>query len=215
MYTILVTDENELQITVEERIMQRSKLVDTLHFLVDPIYKELDMSDFTVLLEYILPISRELHTEALSLSPDLYKDHLEYRLPFDTALTKEHGNVEMQLTFVKVALDAQGNNTQYVRKTSPTSVTIVPISAWSDIVADKALGAIDAALLQLDGKIKALEEMAETYHNTKADSMKLDVETHELYLTANGQEIGDKIHLSDLGDLVAEASEDGLITVVL
>ena len=65
MYTILVNSDNSLQTTVRERIMQRSKLVDTLHFLVDPVYKEHDMSAFTVTMEYLLPVSREYHTENL------------------------------------------------------------------------------------------------------------------------------------------------------
>jgi len=44
MYTILLNNDNKLVTSVRERIMQRSKLVDNLHFLVDPAYKELDMS---------------------------------------------------------------------------------------------------------------------------------------------------------------------------
>ena len=40
MYTILLGEDNELVTSVQERIMQRSKLVDSLHFLVEPIYKE-------------------------------------------------------------------------------------------------------------------------------------------------------------------------------
>ena len=77
MYTILVNDDNSLQTTVRERIMQRSKLVDTLHFLVEPTYKEQDMSDFTVTMEYLLPVSREYRTENLVKSDALYKDMLE------------------------------------------------------------------------------------------------------------------------------------------
>ena len=38
MYTILATDDNELRVTVKERIMQRSKMVDSFHFLVKPMY---------------------------------------------------------------------------------------------------------------------------------------------------------------------------------
>ena len=62
MYTLLVNEKNEIVTTVKERIMQRSKLVDDLHFLVEPIYKGIDMSDFTVMMEYILPVSREYNT---------------------------------------------------------------------------------------------------------------------------------------------------------
>ena len=143
MYTILLNETNELITSVKERIMQRSKLVDNLHFLVDPIYKGIDMADFTVMMEYILPVSREYKSEVLVKSDELYKEKLEYKLPFDTCLTKEAGDIEVQLTFVKVSLDADGNNIQQVRKTSPTTIKILPISAWSDIIADSALGAID------------------------------------------------------------------------
>ena len=94
MYTILLNESNELTTSVRERIMQRSKLVDSLHFLVDPIYKGINMSDFTVMMEYILPISREYKTEYLVKSDALYKEKLEYKLPFDTCLTKEAGKID-------------------------------------------------------------------------------------------------------------------------
>ena len=77
MYTILVNETNELVTSVRERIMQRSKLVDSLHFLVDPAYKGIDMSDFTVMLEYILPVSKEYKSEILSKSDNLYKEKLD------------------------------------------------------------------------------------------------------------------------------------------
>ena len=92
MYTILVTQENELITSVKERIMKRSKMVDKLHFLVDQFYKEdIDMTDFNVMLEYVMPESREYKTELLVRSEELYKDKLEYTLPFDTKFTKEAG----------------------------------------------------------------------------------------------------------------------------
>ena len=72
MYTILLNETNELITSVKERIMQRSKLVDNLHFLVEPDYKGIDMSDFTVTMEYILPVSREYKTESLVKSEALY-----------------------------------------------------------------------------------------------------------------------------------------------
>ena len=56
---------------------------------MDPTYKGIDMSDFTVMLEYILPASKEYKTEILVKSDSLYKEKLEYKLPFDTNLTRE------------------------------------------------------------------------------------------------------------------------------
>lgn len=193
MYTILLNETNELITSVKERIMQRSKLVDSLHFLVDPIYKGLDMSDFTVMMEYLLPISREYKSEILVKSNALYKEKLEYKLPLDTCLTKEHGNVELQLTLVKVELDADGNSTQYVRKTSPTVLTILPISAWSDIIADSALNAVDQRLIQAEVMLNAMNDMNQYLYETKADNIMYNAEENYVQLTANGQPIGDRI----------------------
>lgn len=215
MYTILLNDTNELITSVKERIMQRSKLVDSLHFLVDPIYKGLDMSGFTVMMEYILPVSREYHSEILVKSDALYKEKLEYKVPFDTNLTKEAGNVEVQLTFVKVSLDADGENIQQVRKTSPTIIKILPISAWSDIVADNALGAIDQRLIQAEAMIQAVGEMAQYIDENKADNITYNEEDNYIQLTANGNPIGDKIVLKSIGVNVVsiQVNEDGELIV--
>ena len=222
MYTILATNDNELKVTAKERIMQRSKLVDSFHFLVDPQYKDnIDISGFTVVMEYVLPISKKYVSETLNLAldeegnPALYMDKLEYKLKFDTNLTAEAGDIEVQLSFLKSELDEEGNSTQYVRKTSPCTITIVPITAWSDIVPDGALTALDQKILKIDAQIQALAESAILYTNDKADNLKLDTETHEIYLTANGEPIGDKITIDELGETIVSVKEDGLIQVII
>lgn len=215
MYTILVTQDNELVTSVKERVMQRSKLVDNLHFLLDPMYKEIDMTDFVVMMEYILPISKEYKSEILIKSNELYKEKLEFKLPFDTSLTKEAGDIEVQLTFTKVDLDTKGNNVQYVRKTSPTTITIIPISAWSDIIPDSALNAIDQRIVKTQAQIKALEELNNVIATTKADNIVLDEETHELYLTSSGTAIGNRIDMDTLGNAIVDNSQDGLVTMII
>lgn len=212
MYTIVICDDNSLMTTKCERIMQRSKLVDNLQFLSHQYYNDLDMSDCTVQLEYILPCSKKYRTEILKLSDEMYKEHLQYLLPFDTKLTSEAGEVEVQLTFVKTDLDASGKGVQYVRKTSTTKINIVPISAWSDIVPDEALSAIDERLIKLDAQMRALDEMNQVIIDEKADDIKYNESTNELQLLANGNEIGNKVVIktknSTLDDL-----EDGIPVV--
>ena len=215
MYTILVNDDNTLTTSIRERIMQRSKLVDSLHFLVSPTYKGLDMTDFTVTMEYILPVSKEYVSEVLVKSEELYKEMLEYKLPFDTDLTKEAGEIEVKLTFSKVDLDEDGNDVQYVRKISATSITIVPIESWCDIIPDKALDAIDQRIIKTDAQIKALLDANEITRLEKADNLVLDSENKELYLTAEGEQIGDKVKLSDLGNEIVQSSDEGLITMMI
>ena len=195
MYTILLNETNELTTSVRERIMQRSKLVDSLHFLVDPTYKGIDMTVFTATMEYIMPVSREYKTETLVKSEALYKNKIEYKLPLDTNLTKEAGKIEIQLTFTKVEMDADGMTKQYVRKTSPTTITIIPIAAWSDVIADSALTALDQRLIQVDAMINAANEMNNYLSETKADNVTYNPTTNKLQLTANGVAIGDAVEL--------------------
>ena len=211
MYTFLISEDNTLTATVVERIMERSKLVDSLHFLADPIYKETDMSDFTVMMEYVLPVSKKYKTEILEKSDELYKDMLEYKLPFDTALTSEPGDIEIQLTFTNVTLDADGKSTQYVRKVGPGSIKIVAISTWSDIIPDEALSAVDQRLLAAQALMKALNEQNNAIMKSKADSLRY--KDNLLQLTAQGTPIGTavKIVSSDSG---STDPEDGTIRVV-
>ena len=184
MYTILVNDSNELVTTQRERIMQRSKLVDKLHFLVPPNYDGLDMTNTTVYLEYLRP-SREYKSEILTRSAELYKDHLEYLLPFDTDLTKEAGQVELQLTFTKVEMDENGNVSQYVRKTEPTYINIIAIADWSIHMPDDALTALDQRMIKLDMMAQQMLDI----NMALADAVPDDLVEKDgrVYLSQNGQ----------------------------
>ena len=215
-YVILVNDDNSMTITQKRRIMQRSKLMDNLWFLVNPIYNDKDMSNFTVLLEYVLPNSRKYCSEILSLSSYRYNDYLKYVLPVDTELTSEAGDIELQLTFACADIDDNGNPIQLVRKVSAVNVTITPISAWSDIIPDSALTAIDQRLIKADAQIRALEELGNIFDQTKADNIKYDKKTNELQLLAGDQAIGDivTINAGSGGGNCDCDTEDGL-TVVL
>lgn len=203
-HVILVNDDNSMTTTQKRRIMQRSKLVDDMWFLVNPLYNGIDLRDFTVIMEYVLPISRRYCNEILVRSPEMYNGYLKYVLPFDTELTVEHGDIEVQLTFIKVDLDYEGNPSQIVRKTSPATVTIVPISAWSDIIPDSALTALDQRLIKTDAQIRALDEMNTVIQNTKADNLRYDKNSRTLQLLAGNNEIGDKAVLGLDEDILVD-----------
>ena len=209
-YTILVNNDNSLMTTRKERIMQRSKLVDDLCFLVPKLYNGLDMSEYTVNLEYLLPCSRKYCSEILRLSDDTYTNHLKYLLPFDTKFTAEAGTIEAQLTFLKVDLDEEGNDIQRVRKTTTCKIVITPISAWSDIVPDSALTALDERIIKQDAQIRALAELAAAFEGEMVDNLAYDEIEETLQLTANGQGIGDKISIGHVIDKVIDDElEDG------
>jgi hypothetical protein len=63
--------------------------------------------------------------------------------------------------------------------------------------------------------IQALTETGDLYSSTKADNIVLDPESREIYLTANGTIIGDKVGLSDLGNKIVESSSEGLVTMMI
>ena len=180
--------------------MQRQKLVNDIVFVVDPIYRNThDMTDATVLLEYVLPVSHEYKTEFLTLSDERYnKCFLQYKLPFDTNLSREAGEIELQLTFAWTELDIDGNGIQHVRKTSPTTIKVIPLKNWSDIIPDSALSALDERLIKLDAQMRGLNEYAEFLDSNKADSIIYNENEDILQLTSNGKTIGDKVSVREM-----------------
>lgn len=185
MYSILVQNDHSLVATNRERIMQRSKLVNKMHFLVPTDYDGLDMTTTTVCLEYQKPISKDYKTETLVASTELYKEHLEYVLPFDTELTSEHGKLALQLTFTSVSMDEFGNVSQYVRKTEPTTITITPIAAWSDVIPDSKLTALDQRLIKTDMIIQKMADINMALADSVPDGVM--VQEGKVYLSQNGQ----------------------------
>lgn len=200
-YTILVNDDNSLYGSKKERIMQRSKLVDNLIFVVHPIYKEVDMTNASVMLEYVLPVSREYKTIGLVLDKERYKDcYLQYKLPFDTDLTSQAGALELQLTFAYVEMNENGIGIQRVRKTSATTIEIIPITAWSDIIPDSALSCLDQRLIKMDAQMRAMNDYLDVIDSNKVDNLVYDERHETLQLSANGVGVGDKVSVRDMLD---------------
>lgn len=207
-YVIMVNDDNSMTATQKKRIVQRSKLIDDLWFLVKPEYNGYNMADFTVLLEYLAPVSKRYRTDILTLNADTYNGYLKYTLPINTSITAEAGEVELMLTFLLVELDENGNGVQRARKITGTKISITPISAWSDIIPDCALSALDQRIIKMDAQIKALNETSAVMADSKADSITYDEETNALQLKAGDKLIGDKVIISNVG-----LDEDGLPVV--
>lgn len=201
MYVILVNEDNSLYGSKKSRVMQRSKLVDDLIFVVPHIHNGIDMTSATVMLEYVLPVSREYKTVILNLSEERYEDcFLQYKLPFDTDLTSQAGSLEVQLTFAYTELNANGVGVQRIRKTSSTFIDIVPITAWSDIVPDSALGGLDQRLIKLDASMRAMNDYLDVLDNNKVDNLVYNENDDTLQLSANGKGIGDKVSVKEMLD---------------
>lgn len=201
MYTILVNPDNTLYGSQKSRVMQRSKLVDELRFIVEPTYNGIDMTTATIMLEYVLPVSRKYKTVLLVLDDERYNGcYLQYKLPFDTDLTSEAGSLELQLTFAYVEMNHNGVGIQRVRKTSSTTIEIIPITAWSDIVPDDALSSLDDRLIKLDAQMRAMNDYLDVIDSNKVDNLVYDDVKETLQLSSKGIGIGNKVSVRDMLD---------------
>lgn len=201
-YTFLLEEDNCLIASRREVIMQRSKLVDEINFLVAPEYKvsENDMNLFNVIMEYILPVSKEYHTLELVQDPDGYKEYLLYRVPLDTNFSSEAGDIQLQLTFIYVGLDADGNGVQKVRKTKVGKLHITPIAAWSDIIPDSALSALDQRIIKTQAQINELGYYAQVVSENQVDNLVYDDNAETLQLMAGSKTVGDAVSVRDMLD---------------
>lgn len=194
-YTFVVNESNSVTASRKETIMQRSKLVNDIWFLVNPEYGFNDMTLFSVILEYVLPVSRKYRTVELTKDDEGYNGYLKYVVPIDTDLSSEAGDVEMQLTFAYVGLEPDGTSIQRVRKTMVCNLHVTPIAAWSDIIPDEALSSLDQRIIKIDAQIKHLNEIGDVLDKTKADNIRYDAVENSIQLTAKGREIGDEVRL--------------------
>lgn len=199
-YTIIVGNDNSLYGSHKRKILQREKLFNKLWFLVSPYYNGYDMSRCTVVMRYLLPISKEFVTETLVLSDERYEEYLKYILPIDSNLTKEWGNIELNLTFTLLDVDDDGNIIQRVRKTTNHVLTITQLPDWDNFVPDSSLSAIDQRILKQDSQIKALANLAEILGENQVDNLVYDKIQETLQLTANGIGVGDKVSVRDMLD---------------
>lgn len=199
-YTIIVCDDNSLYGSRKRKIMQREKLFNKLWILVPPLYNGYDMSQCTLTMRYLLPISKEFVTETLVLSEEKYEEYLKYVLPVDTCFTKEWGDIELNLTFTMLETDDNGNIVQRVRKTENHILTITKLPDWDSIVPDSSLSALDQRILKQDAQIKALADLANVLDGTQVDNLVYNKKDETLQLSAKGKKIGDKVSVRNMLD---------------
>lgn len=200
MYTILVDENHALITTNKERVMQNSQGVNTLVFLVKPEMNGLIISNCTVVFEYWTPVLNKYDNRILEPVGD-YNGYLQYEVPFDLKLTSEHGDLQVQLSFIYVDLDADGNSVQKVKKTNVSKIKITPIAAWSNMLPDSGFTALDQRIIKTDAQLKAAIELV----GNKADDLKYDEEMNSLQLISGDKEIGQKVILNSNANL-----EDGV-----
>lgn len=197
-YTIIVCDDGSLYGSHKRKIMQREKLFNKLWILVPPYYNGYDMSQCTVTMRYLRPISKDFVTETLVLSDERYEEYLKYVLPVDTCFTKEWGDLELNLTFTMLDTDDNGNIIQRVRKTDNHVLTITKLPNWDAVVPDESLAALDQRIIMQSAQIKALENLAETLENTQVDNLVYNPKEDVLHLASKGNLVGNKVSVKEM-----------------
>lgn len=187
MYTIVMQEDKELLTTVKTTIFEKEANVDTLRFLVPPVYDDYDLSKCTALIKYVTP-DRKNRAEKLVQQEELYKGYLDYRLDVDTDVTSLPGDVDIRLSFIHV--DTSEVETQVLHSGTIT-ITIEPLKNLYGFNCDESLEIIDRLVGQVDCKIEALNNIANRYDQEKADD--IEEENGEIWVTANGEKIGDPI----------------------
>lgn len=212
-YTILVNNNNTVTATERSRIMQRTKNVDNLRIIIPKIYENIDFTNYSVLMEYKLPISHEVKLEQLTLQDGNYQnDYMLFNLPLVTDFTKENGDVEIQLSLIGLSMDAEGNPMEIVRKIEPFRVPIIPISNWFT-VPDSELDVLTQYYIAAQQQINALNDLVAIVNQSKADSINLDVVDGQLYLTSNGKKIGNSVSVEELGNEITERTSEGTVKI--
>lgn len=213
MFRVLIRSDNTTIVTENQRIMQNSKLVDTLEIVVDKEYNGLSMAECTAYLEYLTPINHKIGQVVLEIADENYEnDYLLYKMKIDTNLTNEVGQVQFRVHFIQVEMNEEGKVTTPVRQTDSFIMTVIPISDWFS-APDELLSALDQRLIANQQTIKALADLQNTLSDEKLDDIKLDITSNEIYGTSNGEKKGEGIKLSDLGDAIADNTEDGMVVI--
>ena len=176
MYPIVMNEDKDLIARHMPTIYQRESLVDELCFVFPETYHDISFVDATAVFKYT-DVANVAHAEMLK-PESLYE------------ITKFSGDVIFSITLTKVDLE---NNKQYVLHTNDKTLKVLPKRKLYDFVPDESLEFVDQIVGDLNAKIQVLEKLADEFDKTKADN--LLYKENQLQLTANGEPIGEPVHI--------------------
>lgn len=224
MYTLKITDENTVVTTVKEKIIERSDYVDQIQIVVAKLYREqIDMSDCTVYMRYVLPVTGKIKITQLTPNDLAYeKDYIQYLIPAEAYLTAEAGDIEVSFTFLKLISNEDETTTSYVRKTQTGVIHISPIAPFAKYEPDEMLDEIDQRLLVMEALQKDMMSMAENAYNGMVKDIHINTEDRKVILTdRDGNDTGEGIEVTNLSTLIAEdltgkdpdGTQDGVVNL--
>ena len=206
MYTLRITDDNNVITTVKESLMEKSNCVNSIQIIINKLYKEqIDMTDTTAYMKYVLPVTKKIKMAQLIADTTTDESHILYTIPVTANISAEPGDIEVSFTFLKLVHDEESDTTtSYVRKTESGLIHITKLAQFDSYEPSEMLTELDQRILALMATAEDIKKLGQaTYDNMPID-MKLDSEAKKLTLVNANGNTGDGVGIADLSDSIAK-----------
>lgn len=206
MYTLRITDDNNVITTVKESLMEKSNCVNSIQIIINKLYKEqIDMTDTTAYMKYVLPVTKKIKMTQLIADTTTDESHILYTIPVTANISAEPGDIEVSFTFLKLVHDDESDTTtSYVRKTESGLIHITKLAQFDSYEPSEMLTELDQRILVLMATAEDIKKLGQaTYDNMPID-MKLDSEAKKLTLVNANGNTGDGVGIADLSDSIAK-----------
>lgn len=206
MYTLRITDDNNVITTVKESLMEKSNCVNFIQIIINKLYKEqIDMTDTTAYMKYVLPVTKKIKMTQLIADTTTDESHILYTIPVTANISAEPGDIEVSFTFLKLVHDEESDTTtSYARKTESGLIHITKLAQFDSYEPSEMLTELDQRILALMATAEDIKKLGQaTYDNMPID-MKLDSEAKKLTLVNANGNTGDGVGIADLSDSIAK-----------
>lgn len=206
MYTLRITDDNNVITTVKESLMEKSNCVNSIQIIINKFYKEqIDMTDTTAYMKYVLPVTKKIKMTQLIADTTTDESHILYTIPVTANISAEPGDIEVSFTFLKLVHDEESDTTtSYVRKTESGLIHITKLAQFDSYEPSEMLTELDQRILAFMATAEDIKKLGQaTYDNMPID-MKLDSEAKKLTLVNANGNTGDGVGIADLSDSIAK-----------
>lgn len=206
MYTLRITDDNNVITTVKESLMEKSNCVNSIQIIINKLYKEqIDMTDTTAYMKYVLPVTKKIKMTKLVADTTTDESHILYTIPVTANISAEPGDIEVSFTFLKLVHDEESDTTtSYVRKTESGLIHITKLAQFDSYEPSEMLTELDQRILALMATAEDIKKLGQaTYDNMPID-MKLDSEAKKLTLVNANGNTGDGVGIAELSDSIAK-----------
>lgn len=206
MYTLRITDDNNVITTVKESLMEKSNCVNSIQIIINKFYKEqIDMTDTTAYMKYVLPVTKKIKMTQLIADTTTDESHILYTIPVTANISAEPGDIEVSFTFLKLVHDEESDTTtSYVRKTESGLIHITKLAQFDSYEPSEMLTELDQRILALMATAEDIKKLGQATYNNMPIDMKLDSEAKKLTLVNANGNTGDGVGIADLSDSIAK-----------